>query len=216
MTLKPTDWSVVIVGRWNRAILTPAGVAKRVFDLEDAQQVEVLVPLDGVSPYLVRHPHRKIVARTDETRLQITLEEYDYETLGCAMSCGVNAMASLPETPFAAAGFNVNYHCEEITPAMARLLTAEADKLLSQVDLKIAARTVSRSLEFGEGQVNLTLTSEGNSFRLLANFHRASAARADLEDWLKTPVDDVRRLMDTVFRVLDIDIEEPSYESDGQ
>jgi len=216
MPLKPTDWSVVIVGRWNRAILTPAGVAKRVFNLDDVKQVEVLVPLDGVSPYFVRHPHRKVVARTDETRLQITLEQFDYETLAYAMSCGVNAMASLPETPFSAAGFNVNYQCEGIAPAEARLLTADADKLLSQVELKIVARAVSRSFVFGEGKLNLTLASEENSFRLLSNFHRASTARPDLDNWLKTPVEDVHRVMDRILRVLDIDIEEPGHESNGE
>lgn len=69
MGLKATEWSVVVVGRWNRAILTPNGIAKRVFKLAELSQMVVAVPLDGVSPYIVKNPDQKIAATTDEGRL---------------------------------------------------------------------------------------------------------------------------------------------------
>jgi hypothetical protein len=59
MALSPERWSVVIIGRWNRAILTPAGIAKRVFGEPETKLMDVEVPLDGLSPYRVRHPEKK-------------------------------------------------------------------------------------------------------------------------------------------------------------
>ena len=90
MGLQPADWSVVILGRWNRAILTPNGIAKRLFKLAEAKQVLVAVPLDGVSPYMVRHPTQQIVAMTDEGRLLVQVVRADYKVLGEAMTAGAN------------------------------------------------------------------------------------------------------------------------------
>jgi len=159
MALQPTDWSVVIMGRWNRAILTPKGIAKRLFMLGEAEQVPVLVPLDGVSPYVVKHPTEEILVMTDESRLMIQVGKPDYATLGHAMKAGVNALTALPETPVIAAGININFGSQEVTPQMASLLVSESEKPLIDADFKPVARTISRSLEYGLGALNVTVTS---------------------------------------------------------
>ena len=38
------DWGVIIPGRWNQAILTPAGIAKYVFDMPvGAERIWIVV-----------------------------------------------------------------------------------------------------------------------------------------------------------------------------
>ena len=55
MNINPFDWNVVIVGYWNRAILTPAGVGRRLFGLEEGNPVLVEVPMNGLGPHRVKY-----------------------------------------------------------------------------------------------------------------------------------------------------------------
>ena len=216
MAVQPADWSVVIAGRWNRAILTPSGIAKRLFGLSEGKPVEVAVPLDGVSPYIVKHPMQQIAAMTDEGRLLIRASRPDYETLGHAMAAGVNALASLPETPVSAAGFNINFRSKEVTSEMASLLVSESEKALVDAGFKPVARTLGRSLEHGAGALNVTVAGSVDSFGLSLNFHRASEVVDELKQWLQTPVEQVKEAVTKVLRALGLDVEEVSNDANTE
>ncbi|MBN2373783.1 hypothetical protein JXL19_08350 [bacterium] len=62
MGLNPYDWNVVVAGYWNRAILTPAGIARRLFGLEPNIPVMIEVPIDGLAPYRVTHEDLTVTA----------------------------------------------------------------------------------------------------------------------------------------------------------
>ena len=52
MNVQPSEWSVIILGAWNPAILTPGGIAQRIFKGACGEHpVDVQVPLDGLAPY---------------------------------------------------------------------------------------------------------------------------------------------------------------------
>ena len=174
MVIRPTDWSVVIAGRWNRAILTPAGIAKRLFNISESSQILVAVPLDGLSPYQVRHPEHDIVAMTDENRLIIMANKNTYACLGHAMDAGVNALEQLPATPVAAAGFNVNYHCSEVPPELGKLFEAAVDSRLAGISQDFKSRSIMRSLGYTNGALNVTLSWDNAGFKLQCNFFRPS------------------------------------------
>lgn len=216
MALRSAEWDVVIVGRWNRAILTPFGIRKHLFKFEEATQVRVLVPLDGLSPYLVGHPTQHIVVMTDEGRLRVQVEKPDYEALGHAMTAGMNALAALPETPVSAAGFNVNFSAKEATPQMAALLVSKSDSVLVTAGHKPVARTVGISLEHGAGRLNITMTGEGGGFGLSFNFHRGSEDAKELAKWLQTPVDQIEGAVNSVLGALGLYIEEVSDDANAE
>lgn len=215
MGLKPVNWSVVVVGRWNRAILTPKGIAKHIFHHTTGEELGVLIPLDAVSPFVVRDLNEDVLVSTDESRLFIQVENTSYECLQKAMSYGYEAMKSLPDTPVSAAGFNVNYQCDDLPPELAKLIVADVDKSLPKSDLNITTKTVARSFEFRSGHLRLTLTVEGDTFQLLGNFHRSSTIADDLKGWLQTPINEVQKAMDNLLNVLELSIEEPQDVSNG-
>lgn len=214
MPLKAADWNVIIVGRWNRAILTPAGIAKRVFKLDDPKQVMVAVPLDGVSPYQVQHPTQNIIAMTDETRLRIHLVEPGYEALDYAKLSGICALESLPETPVAAAGFNIDFHAPELSPEQASLVSSSVDTRLAGLGCAIAGRTLARSLEYEGGRLNVNITGALEEFKLCCNFHRSSENMDELKAWLATPLDGVQSIVEGILAALDLQIEETEDEID--
>ncbi|KKK61593.1 hypothetical protein LCGC14_3012760 [marine sediment metagenome] len=216
MDVVAVEWGVVIAGKWNRAILTPNGVATRIFDLEDGSGVLLAVPFDGVSPYQIRHPDQNIIVVTDESRLQILAAVPDYETLGGAMEAGVRALKKLPETPVTAGGFNLKFRSSEVASDVAALMTDLFDTRLSDLGYSIVGRSSARSVRFDDGVLNLTLSSDEEGFRLACNFHRESKVTTELEAWLSTPIDNVRDKISNVLSAFGLTLAEAPSDDDGK
>ena len=216
MYFKPSDWNVVIVGRWNPAILTPGGIKKFVFKMEEAEKVEVAVPLDGLSPYLVKQPEKNITVITDVNRLLIKVENEDYQTLAHAMEAGVNALESLPQTPFIAAGFNIRFKTEESPTEILDICTSTIDAKMGELGHIISARGISRSINYGDGNLNININHINNISEVLFNFHRNSNKKDELVSWLHTDVSAVKTEVERIIDKLEINIEESANENDGQ
>ena len=216
MVIRPTDWSVVIAGRWNRAILTPAGIAKRLFNISESSQILVAVPLDGLSPYQVRHQGHDIVAMTDENRLIILATRNTYENMAHAMGAGVNALEALPETPVTAAGYNISFHSEESAPPLAALLAAPVDDVVAELGKSVEGRSITRSLAYEGGTLNITFAGDKTGFKLQCNFNKDSKDIKDLISWLKSPVAGAQQIVDQLVAKLGLQIEDAKYDDDGQ
>jgi len=210
MPLKPVNWSVVIVGRWNPAILTPAGIAQHVFGVkvDPARPVEVLVPIDGLSPYVVKHPEHDVTARLDERRLRIEAQKPDYATLGEAMSAGRRVLETLPVTPFTAAGINVHFRTDGDMRRIIEIVSADIDGSLSDLGYTIKMRSVVRTLAWREGLINLSITGGEKGFEASFNFHKETRDGPKLVQWLEVPVAEVRSCVEKVLNGLGLEIEE--------
>src|SRR5437867_4460257 len=102
MALIPADWNVIVIGRWNRAILTPQGIVTRLFQLPPETDVGIEVPMDAIGPYRVIHDG--LVVMVSSSQLIVETQEHSFPSLQRAMHIASRAMTSLPETPMRAAG----------------------------------------------------------------------------------------------------------------
>jgi hypothetical protein len=210
MPLIAQDWSVVILGRWNRAILTPSGIARRIFQLEEEIPVEVFVAIDALAPPQVRHERMIVVAASD--RLIIYPEDQTFPRLAQAMELGRRGLDSLPETPLAAVGINVKYKCEEPLDVLQAITRShDWDNRLAENDLIIANRGISRALSWNGGTVSLMIAEEADaSFDIQFNFERRSTALADHREWLAIGVEiieqQVRRILENCIQLQPGDI----------
>src|SRR5262245_15714431 len=105
MPLEPYDWNVVVLGRWNRAILTPQGIASRLFQLPPETEIGIEVPIDAIGPFRVSHG--KLTVMVSEAQLMVEARENNFPSLERAMRVARRAMEDLPRTPVFAAGFNI-------------------------------------------------------------------------------------------------------------
>lgn len=191
MAIIAKNWNVVIVGRWNKAILTPAGIARRLFCLGEDIPVEVLIPLDMVATLQVRHDKIIVVARND--RLIIQIEDCEYPHLAKAMEIGARALRSLPETPLFAVGINVQWTVPQTTEAL-QIVTKKTDfdNRLSDEDFVISGRSITRALNWKEGRINITVGEDhGDPFDILFNFELRSSDVKQQLDWLSANVQDI-------------------------
>lgn len=106
MSGAPFDWNVVVVGAWNPAILTPLGIAKRLFGRDDAP-IQVMVSVDGLAPIQVRY--EGLVVVPSNSKLVVSPVEPSPSALVEAAQVACKAINSLPDTPFLAAGVNLRY-----------------------------------------------------------------------------------------------------------
>ena len=200
MSLIPAEWNVVVLGYWNRAILTPSGIATRLFGLDTGTPVEVLIAIDTVAPHQVKYKGLTVVVGGD--RLIVLPEKRDFQELQRAKEIAGRALTDLPATPVIAAGINVKYSCREPMEALQDVTRNEWwDTQLSDKKYEIKGRSLSRSLGFGDGQINFSVTEESKgTFVVQFNFHRESRNNVpELRSWLTTPIDHIESQVNRVL-----------------
>jgi len=200
--LEPFGWSVVIPGAWNCAILTPAGIAKHIFQLDGFENLEVHMPLNAVDGFRVKHPERDVLIHVSATHLRVLPTLTTWETLQNSMQLGITALKALPLTPVSAAGFNVKFKAADTPDQLIGVLESSADETLNELELTISQRGVSRQLPSGEGVLNLAFGNGDSGCEVSFNFHRGSASHEELENWLDTPIDEVRECVSSVLGAL--------------
>ena len=204
MRIEKTDWSVLVIGHWNQAILTPSGIAKRLFGLPAQTPVQIEVPMDGLAPYRVKH--EDITVAAEPNRLSIFAATADFATLAKAMNMGVKAIKELPETPLSAAGYNIQFRITDPEDNLIRILSIPLDTRISDASFQIKARAMTTSLEYGIGVINLIISEEKDKYISLdLNFHVDSNNATDLTEWLGMPVEDIEKAVDNIMvNILDL------------
>ncbi len=211
MPITPSDWSVVIVGHWNRAILTPSGIVRRLLRLPEQTPVEVEVALDAFLPYRVRHDNVVITAGSDKLLVQPT--SFNYRAFEAALATARAGIAELPETPVYAAGFNLNFKTGEYAEALTPITGHPWDDRLSDEDFDIETRSTTRVLRWRGGLIRAAVMQEADmSFVILLNYERLSTSVPELIEWLSIPVQDIRAATERILsRCLDLALEDIRY-----
>jgi hypothetical protein len=196
MGIEAFDWNVIVAGYWNRAILTPSGIARKLFGLEEGAPVEIAVPLDGIGPHRVKYAGLTVVV--EKNRLVVQAQDAKFCELDHAREICSKAIDELPETPLTAAGFNVRVRTEDPPDVLLTSTKSQIDDLLSDEDFSIESRSLSRSLSWKGGFLNLNI-QQGKDLRVELNFHRQSSKSKELIDWMQIPMSDVEQTVIQVF-----------------
>jgi hypothetical protein len=198
MPLAPHDWSVVVAGFWNRAILTPTGIKRRLFALQDEALLELGLPIDGIGPYRVGYQGITVSVAID--RLIVEPDPLTFPQLQTAIDIARAAVVDLPQTPLLATGINVRYRTvEPPPPALLDLLESEWENSLSDMDLVIERRSIGRSVVWNGGSINIAVLQAEGHFQVDFNIEKRSNVHADHVAWLNHDADAIsaftRRLL---------------------
>lgn len=204
------DWSVVILGAWNRAILTPSGISKRLFELNEGTQIDVLVPIDVMAPFRVKHGEVSVTASADY--LIITPMKPTFANLESALKIARRALTKLPETPVSAAGVNLKYRSDQPMPALSKLVENPVDQSFADNDIKVMTRALLRSVEWKESEVRISVSQESDmAYSILLNFHKEADTTEKLKDWLSFSLEEARGVVEKlIFNCLGLTREDMS------
>ncbi len=180
---KPVDWNIVVAGAWNVAILTPEGIATRLFELEPNTPIEVQVAVDVRAP--IRVKYEDILIQPSPTSLVITPQDPTPEQLEKSVIIAKRALENLPETPFSAVGLNLRFLFEEIPDSLIEAGKSVIDEKLPDAGLEIREKMLKRKIVWQDGELNLDIVEREDSSALIVfNYHKSSNSPEGLIDWL--------------------------------
>ncbi|HEY7117831.1 MAG TPA: hypothetical protein VH475_14680 [Tepidisphaeraceae bacterium] len=189
-------WQVVVVGRWNRSILTPIEISRRLLRIPENTKLKVEIPLNVVGPPRVWGDGIAIVV--DDDRLVVQIERGDYPALGRGMEAAATAITFLERTPYTAVGLTLYFDLAALGSPTAT--NHRWDELLANGGYEITGHLSGRTLKWREGQILIqTHRKEGTDGNAMVNFERRSELHTDLVEWLKIPVDEIRQECDRML-----------------
>ncbi len=202
MPAEPVEWNIVVVGAWNRAILTPDGIRRLLFQIPDGTPIEVLFAID--KPGVYRVSNDGLIVEPSSGRLLIDAAQATEDSLLRAATVCTRAIQALPATPITAVGVNIRYRFGEIPNHMIDLISAPADTALSDAGFQIVESSLSRTVPQDSGVVNMKVSKlRDGSAKMEFNFHLGSTNPDDLIAWLaRTP--DFLQLSDRLSGVLGV------------
>ena len=219
-------WNIVLLGLWNRAILTPAGMSHRVFGLPETAKIsfgdptsqndsnafplEIQFAVDWILPPKVAYKNVFTSVFGDKIFFEPTADSKEsFESLGTALRYGRNVLEKLPETPVSAIGINLNVTINEehdiydtiCNQCLFSDVLDEAINLDKSTSDKLCTRSVSRAFSWGEGTVKVAFlkNEEESAVNLSFNFQRASDKPAQLIEWINRPAEEFRDKADSIL-----------------
>jgi len=191
------DWAVVVLGRWNPAILTPAGIATRLLGLNKDAPIEVQVALNEHRPFRVRSDG--LIISVDWSALRIELEDPTFPKLATAMALATKAIKSLPETPLIAAGINVKYEVNNPTATVLKLLDSGFVTAMSDAGRQVKERSYRLTLLDDPGVINFELAYKSTEVLVVSsNFHCESTEEATLANWCSQAIDNLEQTVHSI------------------
>lgn len=181
--MEAQDWNIVVLAHWNRAILTPNWIASKMFQLPTGTNMDVLVSLDGIAPFQVRHSNLTIVPGIGQ--LLVQLDSPTTDTLAAGLEAAKRAIGSLPHTPFKACGINIRYSADEPPEALLVATRCRSEAILSGHGEELRALRRGESIKFGNGRLNIAIDIPmASQCQVAFNFERRSDKDTELTEWL--------------------------------
>lgn len=214
MSLRKYDWNVVLLGHWNRAILTPRGIARRLFELEDGIQIQVELPIDGLEPIKVTHDD--VTVRVASNKITFDACVPTIKCMKLVLEIAIRALKALPETPVHAAGVNFRVETQKLDGEFPQVIQCPIDGI-SDLGFKVVSSEASRRIVFNQGVLNLQGAIDSDSLlHILFNFHKDADDPANSEpliEWLGQDITVFENCISELLRsVVDETFEETAHE----
>lgn len=164
------DYTIVIPGNWNLAILNPDWIARTLFQ---AEGVEAQITIVAGTTSL-RYRHNQVIIAPNANRVLFSTSELSAENLAAAEAAAERILEQLPVTPVSGVGINFGYRQDQIPENVADIFNAADVAALAARDLAITRLSVTRTIRYDERDLRLRLTqTEDNSLRVHLNYHKA-------------------------------------------
>ena len=193
----------MVLGAWNRAILTPAWIGQSVLGLAPNSPTEILVPLDGFAPFQVRHNGVTVIPVPGQLLFQ--LDEPSEPLLARGMEAAQRAISELPRTPLHGCGINIRYSSPEAPISLLTNTRCSTEQLFSDRGYELRVRRRGETLAFKEGSLNVIadIPTIGQC-KLTLNFERQGTSSDQILPWLLRPaaeyIEEAARIIELIAR----------------
>lgn len=161
---------LVVVGRWNVAILSPDWIVKEILEKPEAD-VTVSIPFSFPTP--ISYTIDEVTYRLQSSRIELLPPTWSEANLQRVERIASSILLKLPHTPIAALGMNFEFQLEEYENKILRPFDIFNDLLEFMPSSKgVRATQIVKSIAFEDCTLNLHQTYAGEgSYSLLFNYN---------------------------------------------
>lgn len=161
------DWTVVLLGHWNMAILSPEWVTKELFGARETQ-VEMVF---GVVP-TIRYIGQEFTILPHANRVIIAMSRWTPAAWQSLETAASKLLEALPRTPISAVGINFGFLEPDPDVELNRIFQFDDSAKLVERGRDISEFTIIRQLKRAERPIlNLRMTQLGGSVKFHFNYH---------------------------------------------
>jgi hypothetical protein len=197
MRLKEETSTVVVVGHWNKYILSPGWLAKNIFN-EPGLDVEVALNLNLPPRFTSPISHIRILP-SEENITFVALENNNdcFSKMEALTSDLVN---KLSYTPVKAFGINFVFTEELSKAGLGGLFDFSDSQALSSIGCQSTINTIRRRLIVENRILNLSITNKDNELFFEFNFHNDVTSTAEIIEKLRNKVVESKIVAERLLR----------------
>ena len=202
MIIKESSFSIVLAGKWNPSILTPAWLTVNLFDDNPQFQIEFSLNFDIPSRYKVKN----ITISPSVDRVILTSNDNSDESLNLLESVAIKLCAILSHTPLIAVGVNLGFIEKQNKNLLLPLMSFPDDNDITDNGWVISNQSIKRSLSKEGYFTNLTISLDQNSdFHFDFNYHYNAISANQVSACLLNKVTDYKsqsiELLNQLFKL---------------
>jgi len=187
------EWTIVILGAWNKSIFHPKWLTDHIFQQKD---LTIEVPMQPGLPMRITGDGVLLIPRDDRLILGVT--EVNDKLLLRMEEIAAKVLELLPHTPVSKVGLNFGYKTELDETLETRLPSLEPQGL-EQAHLRVEARLYKWTCKFDGETINISVEVEGKEVRIKFNFDApvadANECRAKITGRLMEHRDTTKRML---------------------
>jgi hypothetical protein len=181
MQIKENSYSIVLVGKWNNAILNPGWLVENLFEGNPEVKIEFSLNADMPSRYIIKNI---IIAPSTDRVIFISNDNSD-DSISLMESIAVKLCSILEHTPLVAVGVNFAYIEKVNKDKLLPLLNFSDNDSYSDNNWNISNQSIKRNLIKDHYNVNVSIAiNKESDFELTFNYHYPATNVANIKECL--------------------------------
>lgn len=197
MKIKEESCTIVLLGNWNRYILSPGWSAKNIFN-EPELEVEIALDLGLPPRYTSAQSHVRLIPTEDN--ITFVALQNDNECLQKMEDLANELVSKLSYTPVRAFGTNIGFVDDASKNDLLGIFKFSDNEQLSNFGCQFTFNSVRRRLIVENRTLNLTISHKGSEIYLDFNFHYDVSGTNEVMIKMKNSVVENKKIAETLLK----------------
>jgi hypothetical protein len=163
------DWTIVLAGSWNMAILNPSWMAREIF-CADPITVEVVV---GEGTLALRYSHHNVAITPHPERIIFNATDASEAGLQTVEELACRLLEKLPVTPLVGVGINFGFEEDDVRRDVSEIFNIRDTGKFAEHNLPVSRSSIIRQIDdYDDRQINFRMSLENAILRMHFNFHK--------------------------------------------
>lgn len=167
MRMNVPDWTIVLRGSWNLALLTPEWVAKTLYATEELEVEVALKP----AAHRMRYFYEDALFIPEAERVIIGMRRYREGLQLENEALAVRLLEELPHTPLVAIGVNYGFSVSEPLEPLHAIFVLPDNTPLAEAGFALGETSIVRQMRKDDHIINLRQTLRDGEIHVHLNFH---------------------------------------------